>query len=968
MSSFPGTIGNDSIKGTNSGDTINDGGGGFDTLDGAGGADKITVTGGLDSVIGGAGDDLLIVDYSADTGSFRMNGASFTDTFDTSVVFSEIERFDVTFGSGADIIVLGDGKDIASMGAGDDSINTLKGAATVDGGAGGNDLWLADFSDTSAAIKLNLNLVSSSLGNGSQVTNVERVNITGSTAGDTLITRTGAPNDGFSDVVRGLDGDDRIVVGGGLDTVDGGADTDTLVIDYATDTGSFGMSGSIISDFSSTSVSFTDIERFDVAFGSGSDTIVLGDGADTASMGTGDDSIDTKKGQAIVNGGAGGNDRWLADYSDTSAGLVLDLNKSLSTFADGSEIRGIERVNLTGSTGADLIITRTGNPDDGFVDVVRGFDGDDRIVVGGGLDQVDGGLGDHDTLVIDYGSDAGSFKMSGSIISDFSNTSVSFTGIEHFDATFGSGADTVVLGDGADTASMGTGDDSIDTKKGKANVNGGGGNGDRWLADYSDTSANVVLNLNKALSTFVDGSQIRGIECVNLTGSASGDLIITRTGAPDDGLSDTVRGFDGDDVIFVGGGIDSVDGGNGNDFLAIDYTNDTGSFRVSGANISDFFNTSVAFTGIERFAVNLGSGNDNIFTGAGDDALRGRAGNDTLSGLDGADTIEGGAGDDVLDGGGGDSDVLDYAFAAGGVTVSLNIVGNQNTGGAGSDNIIGFENLTGSDHGDTLAGNLDDNILVGGKGGDNIAGLDGNDVVEGGAGADTLNGNAGEDAVSYRGAEAGVKVSLKLTGAQNTGGAGTDRIAGCENVFGSDFDDTLTGAGDDNFLLGAKGDDVLEGLAGDDVLQGDSGDDRLVGGGDTDVLFGGNGEDQLFGDSGVDILRGGGGHDVLEGGASTDSFQFTALTDSAPDAQDLITDLTDQDLIQFIGIDADATQAGEQTFEFVSSVGDGAGEATLIYSADQNRTVLRLYVDGDNTADMIIAMVGDQTGFDGFVI
>ena len=61
-----------------------------------------------------------------------------------------------------------------------------------------------------------------------------------------------------------------------------------------------------------------------------------------------------------------------------------------------------------------------------------------------------------------------------------------------------------------------------------------------------------------------------------------------------------------------------------------------------------------------------------------------------------------------------------------------------------------------------------------------------------------LAGGAGTDTVSYEHAAAGVTVSLALTTAQNTVGAGSDTLSGFENLTGSAFDDTLTGTGGDN--------------------------------------------------------------------------------------------------------------------------------------------------------------------------
>jgi Ca2+-binding RTX toxin-like protein len=76
------------------------------------------------------------------------------------------------------------------------------------------------------------------------------------------------------------------------------------------------------------------------------------------------------------------------------------------------------------------------------------------------------------------------------------------------------------------------------------------------------------------------------------------------------------------------------------------------------------------------------------------------------------------------------------------VTVSLEIVGAQNTDGAGSDTLTGIENLTGSSGSDVLTGDAGDNTLIGG------------------AGNDTLDGGDGIDTASYASATSAVTVSL----------------------------------------------------------------------------------------------------------------------------------------------------------------------------------------------------------------
>jgi|GEM_PF-3053973 len=246
-------------------------------------------------------------------------------------------------------------------------------------------------------------------------------------------------------------------------------------------------------------------------------------------------------------------------------------------------------------------------------------------------------------------------------------------------------------------------------------------------------------------------------------------------------------------------------------------------------------------------------GNDTLKGGAGDDVLAGNDGNDILSGGDGDDYILGGAGNDTIDGGAG-NDWAAYEDATAGVKVDLNITGTQNTGGSGTDKLTGIENLYGSAFDDTLIGDANDNMMVGdagndtltgGKGNDTLWGSAGNDILDGGDGDDYLVGGAGDDVIkggagvdwaSYEDATAGVKVDLTKTAMQDTVGAGKDTLTGVENLWGSQFDDVLTGDAKDNYLWGADGNDTLYGGAGDDHLSGGKGNNVIDGGDGFDTV------------------------------------------------------------------------------------------------------------------------------------
>src|SRR5207249_4927091 len=103
-----------------------------------------------------------------------------------------------------------------------------------------------------------------------------------------------------------------------------------------------------------------------------------------------------------------------------------------------------------------------------------------------------------------------------------------------------------------------------------------------------------------------------------------------------------------------------------------------------------------------------------------------------------------------------------------------------------------------------------------------------NDTIEGDGGNNVLIGGAGIDTVSYAHVAAGVTVSLALTTAQNTVGAGTDTLTTFENLTGSAFDDVLTGSAAANVLDGGAGADIMAGGAGNDIYVEDNAGDVVT--------------------------------------------------------------------------------------------------------------------------------------------
>jgi Ca2+-binding RTX toxin-like protein len=151
----------------------------------------------------------------------------------------------------------------------------------------------------------------------------------------------------------------------------------------------------------------------------------------------------------------------------------------------------------------------------------------------------------------------------------------------------------------------------------------------------------------------------------------------------------------------------------------------------------------------------------------------------------------------------------------------------------------------------------------------------GDDWFQSGDGNDTYLGGPGDDDVVYWEASQGVVVDLA---AGTATGMGTDALSDVQNVWGSDWDDTITGSGLNNELRAGPGDDVVSGGGGNDFVVGGPDDDVVAGGAGNDDVYGGPGDDVLVEDAaanGADYLNGGtvafgpDGYDVLDYSART---------------------------------------------------------------------------------------------------
>ncbi|MGQ0671805.1 MAG: calcium-binding protein [Hyphomicrobium sp.] len=308
-------------------------------------------------------------------------------------------------------------------------------------------------------------------------------------------------------------------------------------------------------------------------------------------------------------------------------------------------------------------------------------------------------------------------------------------------------------------------------------------------------------------------------------------------------------------------------------------------------------------------------------------------------------SMHGGPGNDHFIGHSDNGSSLDYSSSASAVTVNFQT---RTVTGDGNDTFASINHASGSAFNDSIIGNSVRNVIQGDVGNDTLSGNGGDDLIDGGGGNDTISGGAGNDTAAYNNLEPGgdggtaVTVDLRITGFQNTGTQGMDRLSSIENLFGSSEGDTLTGSNGGNLINGFGGNDNISGLNGDDELIGGDGNDTINGGAGSDSLFGGAGRDILIGGTDEDFFV----YNTAIGAANADSIRdfgsndfigfdvsiFTRLTYTGPGDGEDHQILANEFTTFAAGIGADDhilyDEATGQLFYDVN--GSGAGGRTLI--------------------------------------
>ena len=413
-----------------------------------------------------------------------------------------------------DTVVGTSGADVYDTGAGDDNIDAGAGDDTLIGGAGGDILEggtgtdTVDYSASNAFVNVQLQYNSAVGGHAAGDTLSHIENLTGSDFNDNLVGSPGVNvlvGGNGNDTLKGLNGADELHGGAGDDwlyvdnldsVIDGGADTDRMIVTngngVTVDVGAgsieiaTGNTGNDTFDGSTATADLTLRGRSgdDVLTGGSGDDYIFGDaGIDQLVGGDGLDRLFVDENDTLIDGGAGIQDRVLVQQlASATTGVSIDMaashvevafgnlkddtfNGSASTDALSLYGRGGDDI-LTGGSANDRLF---GDNDSGAGDILDGGQGNDFLRGGGNT----GGIPEADQFVFRdlWGNDRiFDFADNGIEKIDFSNvagideigdlTITDFTGyamISYTDTVSAAWTASIRV-DGVTAAELGTGD------------------------------------------------------------------------------------------------------------------------------------------------------------------------------------------------------------------------------------------------------------------------------------------------------------------------------------------------------------------------------------------------------------------------------------------------------------------------------------------------------------------------------
>jgi Ca2+-binding RTX toxin-like protein len=773
-------------------------------------------------------------------------------------------------------------------------------------------------------------------------------NMQGTAGNDSLYGSSG------NDVINGFAGNDVLYGAAGSDRLLGGLGDDTYIVDALDTLVELANQGT---DVVQAGISYT--------LGDNLENLVLT--GNSSINGTGNALNNTLVGNSANNifNGAAGTD--FVSYAYSNYGVRVDLSNTGSQYT----YQGYDTfVSIEGVIGTDDSDTLTGNDLANILiggadsDILNGGAGNDTLDGGSGVDRMTGGDGS-DLYYVDNVDD---------VVSE-TNAVASTGGTD----TVYSYLDTYTLTDNVENlrllatgAANGTGNNLnnvIDAAAGNNILNGAAGI-DTVSYAFATAAVTANLGLTTAQATGGSGSDTL-LNFENLTGSNYHDKL---TG---NALANTLNGGLGSDQLNGAAGADRLIGGDGSDVYFVDNAGDL----VSETNaVASTGGTDIVYSYINAYT--LTDNVENLLL------LSTGAANGTGNSLN--NVIDAAAGNNILNGGAG-IDTASYAFATAAVTANLGLTTAQATGGSGSDTLLNFENLTGSNYHDKLTGNALANTLNGGLGNDQLNGAAGADRLIGGDGSDFYFVDNAGDVVSETNAVAstgGIDTVYSYISAYTL----TDNVenllllaTGAANGTGNNLNNVIDAAAGNNILNGGAGIDTLSyafataaitanlglttaqatGGSGSDTLlnfenlTGSNYHDKLTGNALANTLSGGAGNDTLAGGAGNDLLIGGTGLDMLYGGTGADTFDFNALNEMGLGAalRDVIGDFktSEGDKIDLSTLDANLATAANDAFSFIGASAFSSNATGQLRFAGG---VLYGSTDADTAAEFEIQLVG----------
>ncbi len=697
-----------------------------------------------------------------------------------------------------------------------------------------------------------------------------------------------------NDSLSGGPGQDELEGGPGSDVLDGGADTDAVSYRSAAAAVTVNLTTGVHGG-DAAGDTFISIERIEGSNGFG-DTLIGASGHDDLSGLGGDDRLEGRAGDDFLEGGPGadyldgGDGTDLLSYIDSKAAVNINLATLTASGGDaqGDTILAVEMVQgspfndtLTGSDGANYLDGLEGN------DTVAAAGGDDFVVFSHGVDSLDGGAG-RDVLSAAQSIDGVKINQPAGTGAHGRALVLPTGPVAGFEELIGSQfEDVLILGAGVSRLEGGAGDDFLDvgTLRGptqdpeRNDVILGGAGFDTISVDFSDQTAAILITTGPTRSlSFPGGASVLDFEGVRDIATGSGnDVLDLRVKAPNDvlwysnfqghyvssgsgndvihtgsflildpafpgdskkgrGASDTIYSGDGDDVVRAGDFGDFVDAGPGDDFVDAGNYPDT----VQGGSGNDYI-----VAGGALFSKNPPGPFFDVF-GYPTGGVTG----DTLNGGDGVDTV--------------DFSGVFLISAGRPLGVQVDLANGQCLVGAIGYSATNFENIVGTNYGDSLTGTAGDNTFWPLRGGGYISAVtSGPDYIDGRGGIDTL-------VLDFSTTDVYGAVTLGTGGVSRAGLAGQPSadgysFTGVERflITGTSKNDSLGSA----FHNGTGWDDILYGLGGDDYLGGGMGGDRLYGGDGNDTISGqglSSGPTYSYNVNGLDIFDGGPGDDLVE--------------------------------------------------------------------------------------------------------